>query len=56
MGNPDAHSGKESKRVADAFETLVAAFFFDKGFDALCAWVSDALGPLLIAAKKAFDD
>lgn len=42
--------------AADAFEAMVAAYYFEKGFGALCTWVADILKPLLNVAKKAHTD
>lgn len=44
------------KVAADAFETLMAAYYLENGFVALCTWVSTALGPLIIIAGKASDE
>lgn len=43
------------KVAADAFETLIAAYYFEQGFQAVCAWVSEALGPLILVARSAYD-
>jgi dsRNA-specific ribonuclease len=45
-----------NKVAADAFETLIAAYYFEQGFQAVCAWVSDALKPLIIVARNAYDE
>lgn len=56
FGQLDANSGKQSKPAANIFETLVAAFVFDKGYGALCDWVGKAFGPIFDATQKAYDD
>lgn len=44
------------KVAADAFETLIAAYYFERGLQAVCDWVSSTLGPLIRAARKAYGD
>jgi len=44
------------KVAADAFETLMAAYYFEQGFQAVCTWVSNTLNPLIIVARKAYDE
>jgi dsRNA-specific ribonuclease len=44
------------KVAADAFETLIAAYYFERGFQAVCAWVSVTLEPLIVVARKAYDE
>lgn len=44
----------EIKATADLFETVVAAYYIDRGFEALCDWVRDIYTPLIEAANAAF--
>lgn len=44
------------KVAADAFETLISAYHFEKGFQAVCTWVSVTLGPLITVARNAYGD
>lgn len=46
----------KSKVAADAFETLIAAYYFENGFNALCTWVASILKPLIVVAQKAYTD
>ena len=45
-----------TKVAADAFETVIAAYYMESGFDALCTWVADMLKPLIAVAEKASVD
>lgn len=56
VNEPDLLSGKTSKAAADAFETLVAAFYFERGFHALREWAGDVLGPLFDVTQQAYND
>jgi dsRNA-specific ribonuclease len=53
---PRAKADAFDKVAADAFETLIAAYYFEQGFRAVCDWVSDTLQPLIIVARKAYDE
>lgn len=44
------------KVAADAFETLIAIYYFEHGLQAVCDWVSSTLGPLIRVARKAYGD
>lgn len=44
------------KVAADAFETLISAYYYEKGFHAVCTWVSEALGPMIMAAWDAYGE
>lgn len=45
----------DTKLVGDVFETMVGAYYTEKGFDALHAWVQRAFEPVIEAAASAFD-
>ncbi|EMD42138.1 hypothetical protein CERSUDRAFT_110683 [Gelatoporia subvermispora B] len=49
-----AKNKPEIKATADLFETVIAAYYVDRGFEALCEWVSDIYTPLIRAASTAF--
>jgi dsRNA-specific ribonuclease len=53
---PKASADAFDKIAADAFETLIAAYHFEQGFQAVCTWVSVTLKPLIIVARKAYDE
>ncbi|OCH96060.1 ribonuclease III [Obba rivulosa] len=54
-GNPARLKNKpETKATADLFETIIAAYYLDRGFEALCEWVNDIYTPLIDAANAAF--
>ncbi|KZT06008.1 ribonuclease III [Laetiporus sulphureus 93-53] len=42
------------KATADLFETVIGAYYLEKGFEALCAWVQEIYEPLIKVARKAF--
>jgi len=44
----------EVKATADLFETVLGAYYKEKGFTALCDWVADIYAPLVTVATKAF--
>lgn len=45
----------EIKTTADLFETIIAAYFLDSGFEALCAWARGIYTPLIEAAVQTFE-
>ena len=45
----------DTKSIGDVFETMMGAYFTEKGFDALHAWVKRAFEPVIEAAAGAFD-
>ncbi|KAI0963697.1 hypothetical protein AcW1_000704 [Taiwanofungus camphoratus] len=49
-------SKPQIKATADLFETVIGAYYMDHGFESLCSWVRGVYTPLIVAAKKAFDD
>lgn len=44
----------DSKAGADCFEAIVAAYYKESGFQALCEWTHRTFKPLLTVAKDAF--
>ena len=42
------------KATADLFETIIAVYFNEKGFEALCDWVAPMYTPLIRAGKRAY--
>ena len=42
------------KATADLFETLVAAYCMEYGFNALCDWVCELYGPLIAASERVY--
>ena len=42
------------KATADLFETVLGAYYLERGFGALCNWVSDLYRPLISTAEAAF--
>lgn len=44
------------KLTADLFETIVAAYYWDSGFEALAKWVGETYRPLIRAAADGYDD
>lgn len=42
--------------AADAFETLISAYQYEKGFPAVVTWVTEALGPIINAARDAYGE
>lgn len=55
-GTFEMNAPGKSKVAADAFETLVAAYYFENGFTALCTWVASILQPLIAVAQKAYTE
>ncbi|KAL6309881.1 ribonuclease III domain-containing protein [Sparassis latifolia] len=47
-------SRTQIKATADLFETLIGAYYLDRGFEALCDWVRDLYTPLIVTAKETF--
>ncbi|KAI0348541.1 ribonuclease III [Trametopsis cervina] len=45
----------DTKSLGDVFETMMGAYYTEKGFDALNVWVKHAFGPVIEAAAAAFD-
>ena len=43
------------KTIGDIFETLMGAYYTEKGFDALYEWTRRAYEPIITAAIKAYD-
>jgi dsRNA-specific ribonuclease len=56
VGLFDISSKGRNKIAADAFETLIAVYYMESGFDALRIWVADMLKPLIAVAEKASVD
>lgn len=50
-----ASSHSDNKAAADAFEMVIAAYYVENGFDALCSWVGQRYHPLIFAAHTVFD-
>ena len=50
------YSGEDTKNIGDLFETIVGAYYTEKGFEALHAWASPVYAPLIRAASIAFDE
>ncbi|PIL31847.1 hypothetical protein GSI_06551 [Ganoderma sinense ZZ0214-1] len=44
------------KLTADLFETIVAAYYWDSGFEALARWVGETYRPLIKAAADEYDN
>lgn len=44
------------KVAADAFETMIAALYYDCGLQAVRDWVSCTLKPIIRTARQAYDD
>ncbi|KAI0756883.1 ribonuclease III domain-containing protein [Daedaleopsis nitida] len=44
----------EVKATADLFETVIGAYYFDRGFEALCAWVEEIYTPLIKVVAETF--
>ncbi|KAH8099409.1 ribonuclease III domain-containing protein [Cristinia sonorae] len=42
------------KRTADLFETVIAAYYMESGFEPLNDWVADLYAPLIAAARKTY--
>lgn len=42
------------KKIADFFETIVAAYHSEAGFDKLCDWVGEFYPPLIRAAERGY--
>lgn len=43
-----------AKDIGDIFETIVGAYYTEKGFAALCEWTNRVYEPILLAAIEAF--
>ena len=44
------------KMTADLFETIVAAYYWDSGFEAVARWVSETYQALIKAAAEEYDN
>lgn len=44
----------EIKATADLFETVIGAYYLERGFEALCEWVKEIYRPLIIVAQKTY--
>ena len=44
------------KITADLFETLIAAYYLERGYEGLLVWVEGLYKPLIFAAADAFYD
>lgn len=49
-------SGENAKTVGDVFETIIGAYFTEKGFEAVHIWATRVYEPLIRAANIAFDE
>ena len=47
-------SRRQVKATADLFETIIAVYFHEKGFEALCGWVAPLYSRLIRAGKDAY--
>lgn len=47
-------SKSQIKATADLFETVVGAYYFECGFEALCKWVGEIYTPLVEAGTVTF--
>lgn len=47
-------SRPEMKATADLFETVIGAYYFDHGFEALCAWVEELYTPLIEVVAETY--
>jgi len=56
IGPATANSGRDNKPVADAFETLVAAFRKDRGNGALYRWIRTSFWPLFDVVLQAWKE
>jgi dsRNA-specific ribonuclease len=45
----------DTKSIGDVFETMIGAYFTEKGFEALHEWVKRSFESLIDAAAAAFD-
>ncbi len=45
---------REVKATADLLETVIGAYYLERGFEALNDWVRDIYHPLIEAAKRAY--
>lgn len=49
------HGGADTKNIGDVFETIVGAYYTEKGFDAVHQWALRIYEPLVQEASVAFD-
>ena len=47
-------SRPQVKATADLFETVIGAYYFDHGFEALYAWVEEIYTPLIKVVAETF--
>ncbi|KAI0788507.1 hypothetical protein C8Q75DRAFT_768731 [Abortiporus biennis] len=45
---------RTAKPIADLFEVIIAAYYFERGFEPLNAWVNELYRPLIDIAHRAF--
>ena len=50
------YGGEDTKNIGDAFETIVGAYYTEKGFDAFHVWASRIYEHLVREASAAFDE
>ncbi|THH00937.1 hypothetical protein EW026_g1654 [Hermanssonia centrifuga] len=47
-------SWPQVKATADLFETVIAVYYMERGFETLCDWVNELYRPLILVAKQAY--
>ena len=50
------YGGADTKNIGDVFETIVGAYYTEKGFEAVHEWAMRVYEPLVHEANTAFDE
>ncbi|CCM05200.1 uncharacterized protein FIBRA_07409 [Fibroporia radiculosa] len=49
-------SKPQIKATADLFETIIGAYYLERGFESLCGWVQGIYKPLILVAEASFSN